>query len=98
MIIERLAHQLTVNLIDSGQLIEGGFAAFMLTKLAKPSGPDELRDLRLAFISGAEVMFTSMLNIMSTTTAQDLKRMESIRREVDKVRAELEALATQGSA
>ncbi len=90
--IEEAAHRLTKDLADQGKLVEAGFAAFALYVIPKDAPPLQLSEMRLAYMAGAEHLFSSIMNILdpgSEPTAADLKRMDLIDREIAEWRGKL---------
>ena len=92
-LIEMVAHEITKELVDRGLLIEAGFAAY-----AKLIGIDEKtphalqRELQLAFMAGADHLFSSIMSIMDADaepTTADLRRMDLIHHELEAWRGRL---------
>lgn len=81
--------QLSKELADQGKLIEAGWAAFERFVVPAGAGEVQRREMRLAFMGGAEHVWSSMLAVMDEDrepTARDLKRMELIQKELDEWR------------
>jgi hypothetical protein len=91
-IIEEAAHTFTKDLTDKGKLIEAGFAIFAHYVMPKDVSPLQMSEMRLAFMAGAEHLFSSIMSILdpgSEPTDADLRRMDIISRELDEWRAKL---------
>jgi hypothetical protein len=91
-LIEEAARNLTKELTDKGKLIEAGFVIFAHYAVPKDAPPIQLTEMRLAFMAGAEHVFSSIMNILDPgeePTAADLTRMDLIHREIDEWRAKL---------
>lgn len=91
-LIEQAASDLTKGLIDRGKLIEAGFAAFAHYVIPKDAPPVQLREMRLAFMAGAEHVWSSVMNMLDPgedPTTADLRRMDLIQREMDEWRGKL---------
>lgn len=91
-LIEEAASHLTKELTERGKLIEAGFAAFAHFVIPKDAPPVQLREMQLAFMAGAEHLFSSMMNILDPgeePTAADLQRLDLISKELDEWRGRL---------
>jgi hypothetical protein len=91
-LIEQAASDLTKDLADKGKLIEAGFAVFAHFVIPKDAPPDQLSDMRLAYMAGAEHLFSSIMNILDPgeePTDADLLRMDLIQKEIDEWRGRL---------
>jgi hypothetical protein len=91
-LIEQAASDVTKELTDQGKLIEAGFAAFAHFVIAKDAPEVQRSEMRLAFMAGAEHLFSSIMNILDPgdePTAADLRRMDLIHREIKEWRATL---------
>lgn len=91
-VIEEAAHRLTKELADKGKLVEAGFAAFALYVIPKDAPAVQLSEMRLAYMAGAEHLFSSIMNILdpgADPTAADLRRMDLIDREIAEWRVKL---------
>lgn len=91
-LIEDAASDLTKKLTDEGKLIEAGFAAFAHYVIAKDAPVEQLREMRLAYMAGAEHLFSSIMNIMDPgeePTDADMRRMSLIHTEIDYWRSQL---------
>ena len=90
--IERAAHGLTKDITDKGKLIEAGFAAFASFVIAKDALATHLSEMQLAFMAGAEHVWSSVMNMLDPDeepTEADLRRMDLIQREIDEWRGRL---------
>jgi hypothetical protein len=89
---EQIGTEFTKDLIDRGKLVEAGFAAFRHFVIAKDAPPDQVAEMRLAFMAGAEHVFSSVLTMLDQgeePTDTDLRRMDMIHREIEEWRATL---------
>jgi hypothetical protein len=95
--------ELSRKLTDDGKLIEAGWVSFRHLVVHPDAPPDQLREMRIAFLAGAQHLFASINSIMdedAEPTDADLQRMQSISDELDAfVHAELTRMvaATQGA-
>lgn len=101
--MEQAASDLTKGLTDQGKLIEAGFVLFANYVIPKGAPPAQYTDMRLAFMAGAEHVFSSIMNVLDEgdePTADDLRRMDLIHRELEAWRAKLSERIqpSQGSA
>lgn len=90
--IEEAASQATKELTDQGKLIEAGFAAFRVMVMAKDAPPIQISEMRLAFMAGAEHVFSSIMNILDPgeePTPADLRRMDLIDKEIGEWRGRI---------
>ena len=102
-LIEQAASDLTKDLTDRGKLVEAGFTVFASFAISKDAPPIQLSEMRLAFMAGAEHVFSSIMNILDPgdePTAADLRRMDLIHRELDEWRGRISERVqpAQGSA
>lgn len=101
--IQSVALEVTKALTDKGKLIEAGFAAFRHMAMAKDAPPVQVSEMRLAFMAGAEHLFSSIMGILDPgdePTDTDLRRMDLISTELDNWRGQIAALVqpSQGRA
>jgi len=85
--------QLTKRLADEGKLIEAGWVALRLEVIADNAPPMQLTEMRLAYMAGAQHLFSSIMNVLDSGTEwtdADLTRMNSIEKELEVFRAELD--------
>jgi hypothetical protein len=90
--IEQVASDITKEFTDRGKLVEAGWAAFHHLVLPKDAPAVQIREMRLAFMAGAEHLFSSIMNILDPgeePTASDLRRMDLISNEIDEWRGRL---------
>ncbi len=82
---QKLARDMTHLLANQGQLIEGGFAAFLITEHPEAS-PEKIAELRYAYMGGAEHLFSSIMGILDPGDAEptdaDMRRMDLIHQEL----------------
>lgn len=102
-LIEKAAVEVTKEFTDKGKLVEAGFAAFAHFVIAKDAPAIQQQEMRLAFMAGAEHLFSSIMAIMdpgTEPTDADLRRMDLISTEIDGWRAALSERVqpTQGRA
>lgn len=91
-LIEAAALEITKEFTDKGQLVAAGFAAFRHFVIPKDAPPIQVEEMQLAFMAGAEHLFSSILAILEPgeePTETDLKRMDLIEKEMDEWRAKL---------
>lgn len=100
--IRKTVDEVTRQLGDKGMLVEGGWLALKAMWLPAGASPEQERDLRWAFMAGAQHLFASITAIMDAggeVTEADLRRMDLIADELEAFRIEVEAgLPTAGSA
>lgn len=91
--IERVASGVTAKLVDEGKLVEAGFAAFADFVIAKDAPPIQREEMRLAFMAGADHLFSSIMNVLdpgdAEPTERDLRRMNSIHAELENWRGRI---------
>ena len=72
---------LSQKLTDQGRLIEAGWVGFQIA-VVPPDAPDvQVREMRLAFMAGAQHLFSSITAIMEADrepTEADMRRMSLI--------------------
>jgi hypothetical protein len=103
--VDKAALELTRKLANEGRLLEGGFAAYVVTSKIGIDDP-ALPKLRDAYMSAAEHLWSSIMATLDAgddTTPADLRRMDAIQVELDAWRAQkmadlAKAMATKGSA
>jgi hypothetical protein len=89
--IEAIASSLTTAATDKGEIVALGAAAFLKIVLPPDCPPAQIRDMRMAFIAGADFLFASIMNVMEAgtePTAKDLERMSRIHDELERFRKE----------
>lgn len=83
--IRDILHEFTLRSVDQGRIIEDGWLAFR--KLVLPANaPDvQIAEMHKAFFAGAQHLFGSIMTLLeegTDPTANDLKRMDLIHREL----------------
>jgi hypothetical protein len=77
---------------DKGKILEGGWQAYVATSGLKAAPEIQRREMRKAFMLGAQHLFASVMNILSPDeepTEQDMKRMSLIHEELEAFRASI---------
>lgn len=90
------AETLTKGLANNGMLIEGGWLAFQVVVIPKDAPPAQVREMRLAFMAGAEHLWRSIfvsLDPNAEPTPADIRRMNLIEDELMAFRKEMQAEA-----
>jgi hypothetical protein len=95
--------RLTKELADKGLLIEAGWVGYRLYVMSPDAPPLQLDECRMAFMAGAQHLFSSIMNILepdAEPTDADLRKMDLIDRELRKFAQEiaLKAAKARGSA
>ena len=95
--------RLTRELADQGKLIEAGWVALRLNAIPLNAPGQQLHEMRLAYMAGAQHLFTSIMSMMdpgSEETDADMRRMDLINNELEAFRDELKLWVgkTKGSA
>lgn len=94
---KQFLEQLSKRLADEGKLIEAGWVAFRLVLMPNAPG-DVLEIVRLAYMSGAQHLFASMVRMMDPGTDEtlaDLRRMDLIDAELSAFADELKLLTSR---
>jgi len=89
----KLHDDLARKLADDGKLVESGFQAMCASTLQPGATPEQLRDLRMAYMCGAQHLFASIVAMMdadSEPTANDMRRMSLIDAELRAFVSDLE--------
>jgi hypothetical protein len=84
--------QLTKRLTDEGKLVEAGWVGLRLAVGLENAPADQLREMRLAFLGGAQHLFSSVMSVLdpgAEPTDADLQRMSKIADELDAAQKEL---------
>lgn len=88
--------RLTKELADKGKLIEAGWVALRLAAIPDRAPEIQLREMRMAYMAGAQHLFSCMMSIMDEDrepTDADMNRMDLIHKELEAFRSELEQWA-----
>lgn len=86
---QKVAIELTKKYADEGKLIEAGFAAMQVLMLENASAA-QVRDMRIAYMAGAEHLFRSIMVALDPgveETERDVRRMDLINDELERWRA-----------
>lgn len=78
--------RLTKDLTDQGKLIEAGWVGLRIAAVAPDAPAIQLDEMRNAFFAGAQHLWGSILAVLdpdAEPTADDMKRMALIQRELD---------------
>ena len=89
---ERAMQELTRRLVDEGKLIEAGWASLRAVWLHPETPSQQVTDLRMAFMAGAQHTWASVMGMLEEgedATTADLTRMDKIQAELDAFGAEL---------
>lgn len=100
--ISEVLEALSRKLADDGKLIEAGWVALRLKAMAPDAPPIQVREMRMAFMAGAQHLFASIMTILDPgdePSEADLARMSLISNELETFGNELVAwLPTEGRA
>lgn len=91
-LIEQAGSEITREWIDRGKLVEAGFAAFAHFVIPKDAPPIQVSEMRLAFMAGAEHVFSSIITMLDPgeePSEADLRRMDLIHQEIEQWRVRL---------
>jgi hypothetical protein len=92
--------ELEKRLTDQGKLIEAGWVGFRIATIASDAPPNQLDEMRVAFFGGATHLFTALMRIIDgpvdEITADEMKRMELINKELGAFVTEMERRAGAG--
>lgn len=84
--ITELANAMTLDLVDRGKLIAGGYAGFIQAAYgdAKNVPYDQLQQLHAAFFAGAQHTFAGVVHVIdhAASEAQASRRMDRINAEL----------------
>jgi cytosine/adenosine deaminase-related metal-dependent hydrolase len=97
-ILGRAADHLAKAFVDEGRLIEAGWRAALVVLDWETKPEAELRALRMAYFSGAQHLWGSVIGIMDEDrepTNADLRRMSLIANELDGFAREMMALLNE---
>jgi hypothetical protein len=103
---QRQLQELSRALTDQGKLVEAGWVGLRLLWVPQTAPPGQIRDLRWAFMAGAQHLFSSIMTILepgAEPTDKDLTRMDLIAAELAEFAKEAEdvmakSMKTKGSA
>lgn len=87
--LERLTKELT----DKGLLVRAGFVAFQRYMIPPHATADQLEDMKVAFMAGAQHLYASIMTFLEPgdePTEKDLERMSLIHDELEAFRLEME--------
>lgn len=84
-LVEAIANEIAAKLADEGKVIAGGWMSYRLLMI--PDAPqDEVAAHRVAFWTGAQHLFASLISILSPggqePTVADMRKMDLIDREL----------------
>jgi hypothetical protein len=88
----KFLEDLSKRLADEGRLIEAGFVALRLRGIAPNAPAIQLQEMRLAYMAGAQHLFSSIMSILepgTEPTDADMRRMDLIAKELEEYAAEL---------
>lgn len=91
--------RLTKELANKGKLIEAGWVSLRLNCIHPNAPPEQLQEMRMAFMAGAQHLFSSMMGMLDPEpgeTPGDMKRMELIHKELEAFGEELKTWASKG--
>lgn len=89
-----LVNGVAKKLADDGKLIEAGWVGLKLAAIPGDAPQAQVDEMRLAFMAGAQHLFASIMGILDPgdePTDADLRKMDLIAAELDKVSGELAA-------
>lgn len=87
------------KLADSGRLVEAGFIGLRIGVIPPTASQAQLNDMRMAYMAGAQHLFSSLMSIMDSDrepTEADMRRMTLIAAELKAFEAELLAKTNKG--
>lgn len=90
--IAKLIDKIVSEWADQGKLIEGGWVAYVATSGLDTAPELQRKEMRKAYMLGAQHLFASIMGIMDADrepTAKDMKRMDLIHQELDTFRRSL---------
>lgn len=97
---ERITNGLAKHLTDRGLLIEAGFEALRHYAIPKDAPKVQVDEMRLAFMSGAQHVFGTIMNILDPgeePTDADMNRMSMISSEIEAWEARIKEMADRKS-
>jgi len=90
--------QLSRRLADEGKLIEAGWVALRVQAIPLNAPAVQLQEMRMAYMAGAQHLFSSMLGILDPgleETPDDMRRMDLIHKELAAFETELRLRMTK---
>jgi hypothetical protein len=84
--------QLTKRLADEGRIIEAGWVAMRIAVIPHDAPPAQLDGMRIAYMAGAQHVFSSIMGMMDAgtePTEADMRRMDLIHKELEVFNNEL---------
>jgi hypothetical protein len=90
---------LTRKLADDGRLIEAGWVALRIAVVPHDAPPEQLASMRLAYMSGAQHLFGSIMSVLDAgdePTEADMRRMDLINAELTAFTEELRSKLRRG--
>lgn len=94
--VEQRAKELMKAAMDAGKIIEAGFVGLRILAIPANATPAQVQDMRMAFMAGAQHLFSSILCVLdpgTDATEADLRRMDLIHDELEAYRKEMESKA-----
>lgn len=90
--IRAAADAISKEYADKGKLVEAGWQALRIIAISPDAPEVQLREMRLAFMAGAQHLFGSIMGILdedAEPTEADMRRMDLIDQELRAIVAEL---------
>jgi hypothetical protein len=84
---QQLIDKITAEWADKGQVVEGGWRAFLAVGMDKKAPPMQIEEMRKAYFLGAQHLFASVLNMLgpgSEPTEKEMRRMDLLRHEMER--------------
>jgi hypothetical protein len=99
----KLMDDLAKRFVDDGKLIEVGFIGLRKHVMHPDAPQEQVREMRMAFMAGAQHLFASILAVLDPDrepTERDMQRMGKINDELEAFAAEMAAAhyPTRGNA
>lgn len=90
--------QMVKALVDKGCLVEAAFLGFRLTVIPVDASPTQVSEMRMAFMCGAQHLYSSLMSMFDhgpsdEPTDADMRRMQAIHLEMDKIGDEFKSKA-----
>lgn len=83
--VKRIAAEVSKRLADEGKLIKAGWVGYQMLVLPPDAGPVQVDECRIAFMAGAQHLFSSIMAILdpgTEPTEKDLRKMDLIHQEL----------------